>query len=190
MGILQHHDAVTGTEKQAVAYDYAKLLNMGEQHTDFEMLYRLNELVKRRTGEADLKFDRCRLLNQTLCEFTAEFNNSTEVVELAVFNPNLNSETRIVEIPVPVDNLEVIDESNEVLAVDIIENAQKIFESENKFTLYFRAEIPALGTNLYKIRKTSARKHSRLTRLKNMEAFNSEGDNFKLTALGNTYTIH
>lgn len=29
MGIMQHHDAVTGTEKQHVAEDYARLLHVG-----------------------------------------------------------------------------------------------------------------------------------------------------------------
>lgn len=29
MGIMQHHDAVTGTEKQHVANDYARMLNLG-----------------------------------------------------------------------------------------------------------------------------------------------------------------
>jgi len=29
-GIAQHHDAVAGTEKQAVAFDYAKRLSVGE----------------------------------------------------------------------------------------------------------------------------------------------------------------
>lgn len=27
MGVMQHHDAITGTEKQHVANDYARLLN-------------------------------------------------------------------------------------------------------------------------------------------------------------------
>ncbi len=31
MAVAQHHDAVTGTEKQHVAYDYAKRLAMGAE---------------------------------------------------------------------------------------------------------------------------------------------------------------
>lgn len=30
-GVMQHHDAVTGTEKQHVARDYARLLDEGVQ---------------------------------------------------------------------------------------------------------------------------------------------------------------
>ena len=29
MGVVQHHDAVSGTEKQAVAFDYAQRLSQG-----------------------------------------------------------------------------------------------------------------------------------------------------------------
>jgi len=29
MGVVQHHDAVSGTEKQAVAFDYAQRLSDG-----------------------------------------------------------------------------------------------------------------------------------------------------------------
>ena len=29
IAVMQHHDAVTGTEQQHVAYDYAKLIHLG-----------------------------------------------------------------------------------------------------------------------------------------------------------------
>ena len=29
MGVVQHHDAVSGTEKQEVAFDYAQRLSIG-----------------------------------------------------------------------------------------------------------------------------------------------------------------
>lgn len=34
MGIMQHHDAVTGTEKQHVAEDYARILHKAFVDTD------------------------------------------------------------------------------------------------------------------------------------------------------------
>lgn len=33
MGVVQHHDAISGTEKQAVAYDYAQRLSIGIDST-------------------------------------------------------------------------------------------------------------------------------------------------------------
>jgi lysosomal alpha-mannosidase len=33
MGVVQHHDAISGTEKQEVAYDYAQRLSAGIDST-------------------------------------------------------------------------------------------------------------------------------------------------------------
>lgn len=35
MGVMQHHDAITGTEKQHVAYDYARILSQGIDECSF-----------------------------------------------------------------------------------------------------------------------------------------------------------
>jgi hypothetical protein len=46
MGVAQHHDAVSGTEKQHVAYDYAKRLAIGAQQCQVRKLkyYYVSEL--------------------------------------------------------------------------------------------------------------------------------------------------
>ena len=48
MGVMQHHDAVTGTEKQHVAEDYARILHKsikgGEKITSSVMRYCNNRL--------------------------------------------------------------------------------------------------------------------------------------------------
>ena len=39
MGVAQHHDAVTGTEQQHVAFDYAKRLAIGAQECKVRKRY-------------------------------------------------------------------------------------------------------------------------------------------------------
>lgn len=35
MGVMQHHDAITGTEKEHVAHDYATILSRGMAECEF-----------------------------------------------------------------------------------------------------------------------------------------------------------
>lgn len=35
MGVMQHHDAITGTEKEHVAHDYARILSIGFDECEF-----------------------------------------------------------------------------------------------------------------------------------------------------------
>lgn len=42
MGIAQHHDAVSGTEKQHVANDYAKRLSIGYTEVRFSLMSKYN----------------------------------------------------------------------------------------------------------------------------------------------------
>lgn len=44
LAIAQHHDAVTGTEKQHVANDYSKRLSIGYKEVQFLFIY-LQEIV-------------------------------------------------------------------------------------------------------------------------------------------------
>lgn len=69
VAILQHHDGVSGTSKQHVAYDYAKRAQAG---INGAATCTANKLKKLFLGEnasdylADLSY--CQLLNETICE--------------------------------------------------------------------------------------------------------------------------
>lgn len=77
MGVMQHHDAVTGTEKQHVADDYARILHKGLEACEQNTKTSLNQLSTRTTqrqpkneGEQPFTFSTCEYLNISRCEIS------------------------------------------------------------------------------------------------------------------------
>ncbi|VDP83066.1 unnamed protein product [Echinostoma caproni] len=69
MGVMQHHDAVTGTEKQAVAYDYARLLSDGVNEGEKVMVNAMSKLLpnfRELIISQGLSF--CTYLNISICD--------------------------------------------------------------------------------------------------------------------------
>lgn len=100
LGIAQHHDAVAGTAKQHVAFDYAKRLHEG--YTD-DML-RLQAAVNN-IFDARVSVSHCPLSNESVCPSTAGLSTGSNVSVL-VWNSNAHTVTSmLIEIPVPVANV-------------------------------------------------------------------------------------
>ncbi|CAH8588328.1 unnamed protein product [Dicrocoelium dendriticum] len=113
MGVLQHHDAVTGTEKQLVADDYALTLSRAStacQAVISHGMLRLMPNLLHLTGGALPAF--CDLLNISLCTATEgylPYLNSTGKggVYIFVYNPNgWSLWNEWVRIPIYIDPLE------------------------------------------------------------------------------------
>ena len=50
MGVLQHHDAITGTEKQFVADDYTRIVSKAKETSDKVYSSLLKDRMKAETG--------------------------------------------------------------------------------------------------------------------------------------------
>lgn len=91
VGLVQHHDGLSGTEKQVVAYDYAERLSDGMQAA--EKLY--NDLFAQ-NGSTPFEF--CWLSNISRCSISEKATD----LQVRVYNP-LPRE-RIAYLRIPVDN--------------------------------------------------------------------------------------
>jgi hypothetical protein len=96
LGLLQHHDAVAGTAKQHVAFDYAKRLYNGTQY-DLGLLAKGLTVV---TGTTGFNLVACLRTNQSECEpLSAAANNSFSLI---VWNGLPYARDITIEVPVAV----------------------------------------------------------------------------------------
>lgn len=93
MGVMQHHDAITGTEKQHVASDYDRMLTAAIIAAQDNTRLALQKLTNLTTGE----FVSCLQLNISVCEFTQKSANNLVVT---VYNPLARPVSQYVRIPV------------------------------------------------------------------------------------------
>lgn len=94
LGILQHHDAVTGTEKQEVANDYSQTLSTASEVCKNLISDALFKLVPDLTEVTDSKgFLFCDLLNISVCRATDEWkpyldHDGNGGVYIVLYNPH------------------------------------------------------------------------------------------------------
>ncbi|XP_043267242.1 lysosomal alpha-mannosidase isoform X1 [Venturia canescens] len=143
MGIMQHHDAVTGTEKQHVANDYARILHTSMSQGAEIVSEALGKwTAKEASKDVTLpKFHSCLLLNISACHVTED--NSNFVV--TVYNPMSQTASPFVRIPVQGEAYSVKDPDGEEVTTQLVPvpaPVQKMAGRVSKATneLVFRAD--------------------------------------------------
>lgn len=150
MGVMQHHDAVTGTEKQKVAYDYARILHEGISACSSNTKLALNQLVTRDTNVAEknpFSFSLCTQLNISICEIT----ESSEQFLVTAYNPLAHSVFEYIRLPVKGDKYLVKDYRNVEIQHQIViipDSVKKLdFRNSNASheIVFLASELPPLG---------------------------------------------
>ena len=90
MGIYQHHDAVSGTGKQAVAEDYSRILAMATSVNNVAYGEAVRHFVNESTGLDSSDWQQCYKMNSTYLDCPInDYNLSTnENMTIAIHNPS------------------------------------------------------------------------------------------------------
>uniref|UniRef100_A0A336M0Y1 Alpha-mannosidase n=1 Tax=Culicoides sonorensis TaxID=179676 RepID=A0A336M0Y1_CULSO len=150
MGVMQHHDAITGTEKEKVAQDYAKMMSKGIDSCGFNVKTVLNQLTTRTTNNPEpnpFSFTSCPYLNISSCDVS---ENSEKFI-VTVYNPLAHTVFEYIKVPVTGDNYLVQDYRNVEIKHQMISIPDTIInydmrKSQAKNEIVFLApEVPAMG---------------------------------------------
>jgi lysosomal alpha-mannosidase len=137
MGVLQHHDAVAGTEKQHVADDYAKRLWVGSGYA----LDVISKTISHNIGaKSPVAFTYCPLLNESICPATDDLS-SKKVISVVAYNPLGWTRVEYITLPVPVAAASVLDSNGKIVPSQISKGSP--------YTITFVVSIPPLGFATY-----------------------------------------
>ena len=156
MGVAQHHDAVSGTERQHVAYDYATRLAKGVSLGVQVIINSLNQLTLN-SGESlkeKIIVQYCPLLNISQCDPIEESDNFMTFV----YNPLPRPISYFVRLPTATNDHSVYEDSTQILPSEFypIYQATKLLPERNStanFDLVFEAKVPPFGFNFYHVLK-------------------------------------
>ena len=150
VGVNQHHDAVTGTAKQAVTFDYAERLYDGYAACD--------EVTSKAYAkhQGSNVVEPCHLLNISQCDATQSGSN----VVVNVYNPLIRTRDKFVRFPVSMGIYSVRDPDGNIVEVQLVPIAKPVMKipgrrSQAAHELVFKAtDLPPLGFKSYFVSKS------------------------------------
>ncbi|XP_047001000.1 lysosomal alpha-mannosidase-like [Schistocerca americana] len=154
MGIYQHHDAITGTEKQNVCDDYNLMLYDGFQHCGKIVDRALNKISA--GGVSTLSFSSCLLSNISQCDISESSSNFV----VTVYNPLSQATSYYVRIPVQDGTYSVTDANGNEQIIQLVPLPDAIYnvpgrDSNATQEIVFQAtDVPALGYYSYYVSST------------------------------------
>ncbi|GLT27152.1 hypothetical protein SLA2020_021760 [Shorea laevis] len=170
LAIAQHHDAVSGTEKQHVANDYAKRLSLGCSEAEKVVASSLAFLAgsKASTGcrNPTANFQQCPLLNISYCRASEIDLSHGKNLIVVVYNSLGWRREDVIRIPVINEDVHVLDSEGREIESQLVPPADAYASLRNyyvkaylgskpeevpKYWLAFSVSVPPLGFSTYTI---------------------------------------
>lgn len=166
VGLVNHHDAITGTSKQHVAYDYFKILSKALTSAESFVGNMFADLLGSKSTSNTEIFQVCRFTNESYCEATQSLNLRQHPNAMIVLYNNL-PRTASQQVSVFLNNEASLDgvsitvtdtATNTIIPSEILPTAtfvKSINKNAAPFTLVFQASnVPAMGASKYMISMT------------------------------------
>ncbi|CAF1441892.1 unnamed protein product, partial [Rotaria sordida] len=167
MGVAQHHDAVSGTEKQEVAFDYAQRLSDGIAVAESVINQAYSKLLPKdsQSPPASTQF-LCHLSNISQCLQI----DGQERFTLTLWNPTIHPIVQHARVPVRTDYT-VRDPAGQIILSELvpISDATQNIPGRTSVTqkqIVFKASLPALGFNTYYFEKKPEEKQNNQFKVK------------------------
>ncbi|XP_070378956.1 lysosomal alpha-mannosidase-like isoform X2 [Dermacentor albipictus] len=159
VAVLQHHDAISGTQKQHVAEDYVYMTEIGIKQCEdvFNKAYR-RMLLTGAAGTAfqsDICLTFCPLLNISSCEIT----ETADEFFVFVYNPLSTPVQTYARLPVTGGGYEVKELPGQVIEAQLVPVQRKVLRIPERKTstatseIVFPMQLPPMGVTTYQLRK-------------------------------------
>mmetsp|Transcript_29052 Transcript_29052/g.54827 ORF Transcript_29052/g.54827 Transcript_29052/m.54827 type:complete len:1069 (-) Transcript_29052:93-3299(-) len=154
VGVVQHHDGVSGTAKQHVAFDYAKRIDVGFKAAASYVSDVLKRVMASNGNVAPLEFSVCQDLNVSTCDVSQSVDFSQDELVVGVYNSLSHTRSEVVKVPLQEQAAYVVSTKDGEVESTLVANTDLMSDDAAPYTLFFNAEgVHAMGTKFFKIAK-------------------------------------
>ncbi|KYB25899.1 lysosomal alpha-mannosidase [Tribolium castaneum] len=193
MGVMQHHDAITGTEKQAVTDDYSLQLDGAIKEAQKPLSNIIRDLLKKKEDvSVDLKLTTCLLSNISICDTT----QNKDRFLVAVQNPLAKTVSHYVRLPVNGDNYKITGPDDEEIKYDLLDTMYDFSlinggDHATKELVFQAVDLPPLGVKLFYVEKIdgTSKSYHKFEEITTDRSFGDKSNGFTVDDKGKLTTI-